>query len=200
VNTAVEVMTALASHDAQVVVDGGRIRLLFSAGHPPPEALIEAARFHKHALRTILESRRETRPSGPYGQLLAALQSKCPELVEPNHWQQAIRDADSFLQQWGAQADWLGWTARELFGLHPVPERPSPSYRRLSRYDETGLVWLLRGRAVVALTATEAVMRCPSGSTLMYRRQNKPAPEPLGDSINDIWGGKDRPLAHEAAA
>jgi hypothetical protein len=70
----------------------------------------------------------------------------------------------------------------------------------LSRYDETGLVWLLRDRAVVALTATEAVMRCPSGSTLMYRRQNEPAPEPLGDSINDIGGGKDRPLAHEAAA
>jgi hypothetical protein len=27
----------------------------------------------------------------------------------------------------------LGWTARELFGLHPVPERQAPTFRRLSR-------------------------------------------------------------------
>ena len=33
-NTAVEVMTALASHDAQVVVEGDRVRLLFSAESP----------------------------------------------------------------------------------------------------------------------------------------------------------------------
>ena len=42
---------------------------------------------------------------------------------------------------------------------------PAPSYRRVSRYDETGLIWLLRGRAIVALTATEAAIqgadRCP---------------------------------------
>jgi hypothetical protein len=37
-------------------------------------------------------------------------------------------------------------TARELFGLHPVPVRPAPNYSRLSRLDHTGLIWLLRGR------------------------------------------------------
>jgi hypothetical protein len=36
--TAVEVMTALASHDSQVVAEGARVRLLFSASHDPPEA------------------------------------------------------------------------------------------------------------------------------------------------------------------
>jgi hypothetical protein len=30
----------------------------------------------------------------------------------------------------------LGWTAQDLFGLPPVPEKPAPNYRRLSRYDE----------------------------------------------------------------
>jgi hypothetical protein len=54
VNTAAEVMTALTSHDVKVVVEGDRVRLLLSADRPPPKALIEAARFHKQALRTIL--------------------------------------------------------------------------------------------------------------------------------------------------
>jgi hypothetical protein len=183
--TAVEVMTAFASLDAQVVVEGDRVRLLFSASHRPPEALIEAARFHKHALRVILENRRETRPLGPHGHLLAALQSKCPELVEPDRWQQAVKDADNFLATWGEQAHALGWTARELFGLHTVAERPAPSYSRLSRYDESGLIWLLRSRAVIALTATEAAIE---GATaiLVYRKLNKPALGPLGDSLDDI--------------
>jgi hypothetical protein len=50
------------------------------------------------------------------------------------------------------QAEALGWTAKHLFGLHKPPNRPHPSYSRLSRYDETGLIWLLGGREVVALT------------------------------------------------
>ena len=56
----------------------------------------------------------------------------------------------------------LGWTARELFGLHALPARPHPNYRRLSRYDETGLIWLLGGRPVVALTETTAAVRSAS--------------------------------------
>jgi hypothetical protein len=53
----------------------------------------------------------------------------------------------------------LGWTARELFGLHPVPERPAPTFRRLLRYDTTGMIWLLLGRPVLALTGTEAAIQ-----------------------------------------
>ena len=66
------------------------------------------------------------------------------------------------------QAEALGWTAKHLFGLHKPPNRPHPSYSRLSRYDETGLIWLLGGREVVALTeATERsrVRLAPSRST-----------------------------------
>jgi hypothetical protein len=182
-NTAVEVMTALASHDAQVVVEGGRVRLLFCASHRPPERLVETARFHKQALRAILENRRETRLLGPYGHLHAALRSKCPELIEPDRWQQAVKDADNFLATWGGQAHALGWTVRELFGLHPVPECPAPTFSRLSRYDETGLIWPLRGRPVVALMETEAATQ---GATarLVYRQQNKPALQPVGDSLD----------------
>jgi hypothetical protein len=66
----------------------------------------------------------------PYDRVLAVLHSKCPESIEAARWQQAIRDADYFLPKWGAQAHALGWTVRELFGLHPVPERPARTFRR----------------------------------------------------------------------
>jgi hypothetical protein len=94
-------------------------------------------------------------------------------------------DGQRFLASWGAQAHAFGWTGRELFGLHTAPERPAANYSRLSRYDETGLIWLLRGRAVIALTETTAAIQ---GATalLTYRKLNKPALGPLGDSLDDM--------------
>jgi hypothetical protein len=73
-----------------------------------------------------------------------------------------------------------------LFGLHTPPANPHPSYRRLSRYDETGLIWLLKGREVIALTAATAAIRWPSGSVTVYRKRNKPALGPPGDSLDDF--------------
>jgi hypothetical protein len=95
-------------------------------------------------------------------------------------------DATAFTSKWGAQTQAFGWTAHELFGLRPVPERPAANYSRLSRVDTTGLIWLLRGRPVIALTAAEAVMRCHSGATVTYRKLNKPALGPIGDSLDDV--------------
>jgi len=66
-----------------------------------------------------------------------------------------------------------------------VPNTPTPSYRRLSRYDETGLIWLLRGRPVVALTDATAAIQNAASSITVYRRDNKPALGPLGDSLDD---------------
>jgi len=87
----------------------------------------------------------------------------------------------------GRQAEALGWTARDPFTLHKPPEKPHPSYSRLSRYDETGLIWLLQDREVVVLTADTATVRNPKTSNLtVYRRPNKPALGPLGDSLDDF--------------
>jgi hypothetical protein len=55
-------------------------------------------------------------------------------------------------------------------GLHPVPAKPRPSFHRLGRYDSTGLVWLLHGRPVIALTSIEATICAVSGATLTYRK------------------------------
>jgi hypothetical protein len=73
-----------------------------------------------------------------------------------------------------------------VFGLAPVPEKPRGNYRRLSRYDLTGLVWLLRGQPIIALTDTSASIRERSGNVTVYRRYNKPALGPLGDSLGDL--------------
>ena len=64
-----------------------------------------------------------------------------------------------------------------MFGLHTAPERPAANYSRLSRYDETGLIWLLRGRTTAAIQGATAL--------LTYRKLNKPALGPLGDSLDD---------------
>jgi hypothetical protein len=70
--------------------------------------------------------------------------------------------------------------------LHKPPDRPHPSYRRLSRYDETGLCWLLQGRPVVALTETTAAIMNPTSNVTVYRKHNKPALGPVGDSLDDL--------------
>jgi hypothetical protein len=127
----------------------------------------------------------------PYAATLAALRGRCPDHIEPDRWQRAMTDAERFHAQWAQQPQALGWTPRDLFGLHAPPENPHPSYRRLSRYDATGLIWLLEGREVIALTEDTAAIRWPSGgSVTVYRKHNKPALGPLGDSLDDLtWGG-----------
>jgi hypothetical protein len=182
---AAEVMSALSTHDASVVIEGERVRLLHPVGNPPPPELIEAARQHREALRAMLAGEQQNVAARPFGKELAAFRSACPELLEPPRWQQAIRDADSFFLKWGQQAQALGWTARELFGLHSVPERPAPTYCRLLRYDATGLIWLLQGRPVVALTETEAAIQGAT-TVLVYRKQRKTALGTAGDSLDEI--------------
>ena len=80
----------------------------------------------------------------------------------------------------------LGWTSDELFGLHEPPSNPHPSYNRLSRYDCAGLVWLLRGNPLVALTENTAAIQHKSGSITNYLKLNKPGLGPVGDSLDDF--------------
>jgi hypothetical protein len=114
--------------------------------------------------------------SAPYASALAALSAKCPAYIPDDRWHQAVGDAAAFISQWGMQAQAFGWAARELFGLHPVPERPAANYSRLARLDDLGLIWLLRGRPVIVLTSMEAVIRCPNGASLTYGRRTEAAP------------------------
>jgi hypothetical protein len=126
----------------------------------------------------------EISPS-PYDGPFRTLERKCPEFVEAERWQQAIEDGRRFFASWGEQAHAFGWTVRELLGLHTPLEQPAASYSRLSRYDETGLIWLLRKRPVIGLTETTAAIQSAT-AVLTYRKLNNPAPDPMGDGLDDI--------------
>ena len=100
----------------------------------------------------------------PYHHVLAVLETRCPELVPVDRWQAAVEDGRRFLARWGEQAEALGWTARTCSASTQPPAKPHPSYSRLSRYDETGLIWLLQGRPVVALTEATAAIQSSTGA------------------------------------
>ena len=70
-------------------------------------------------------------------------------------------DAAVFLETWGAQAAAFGWSVFDLFGVN---ER-----KPFVRVDRAGLVRLLDGRPVVAMTADEAIIECPTGARQTYR-------------------------------
>jgi hypothetical protein len=127
-----------------------------------------------------------------YRKVFGVLQLRPPAHIPVARWQQCVDDGKRFLAKWGEQAQALNWSSADLFGLHQPPDRPHPSYSRLSRYDATGLCWLLQGRDVIALTAEGAVIRTATGAILTYYRHGRPAYGPIGDWVLDIdprWGG-----------
>jgi hypothetical protein len=87
-----------------------------------------------------------------------------PPRTYPAHaWQHLITDAEGFLDPWARQAAALGWPCWELFGCH----RRAP----WGRIDGMGLVLLLHGDPLAALTATEAVIRRASGAHQTWHRK-----------------------------
>jgi hypothetical protein len=117
-----------------------------------------------------------------YRRTFAHLQLKPPALIDVARWRQCIQDGSKFLAVWGEQAQALGWSSADLFSLAPVPAEPHPSFSRLGRHDLTGLVWLLQGRRVTALTADTASIWHPTGSITVFRKNNRPAYGLVGDT------------------
>ena len=86
-----------------------------------------------------------------------------PRTYPARAWQQLILDAERFLDGWAAQVAALGWPTWELFGCH----RRAP----WGRIQGMGLILLLCGDELAALTETEAVIRTPTGAYQTYRRK-----------------------------
>jgi hypothetical protein len=165
-----------------------RLRAVKSEKGPPPRT-DETDETHTEVGSVGFVSQRGTPFSEilhPFGHVLEVLESGCPNLVPAARWQLAVEDARRFLLRWGDKAEALGWTARDLFCLQAPPPKRHPSYSRLSRYDETGLIWLLQGRPVVALTEATAAIQSSTGAITIYRRHKKPALGPVGDSLDDL--------------
>jgi hypothetical protein len=95
----------------------------------------------------------------------------CPADIRPDRWRQAIIDAGLFLEQWGAQAASLGWNTLDVFGAHPT--------HPLQRLDCVGLILLLHGDELVAITADTARTRRRSGTILTFYRRPRPGAVPL---------------------
>ena len=162
-----------------IAIDGDD--LLLKSAVQPPRAVVDLISRHKADILLLLW----LGDSG-FADAFAALEHKRPDYVELERWQKCLADTRQFLRNWGRQADALGWTAPDLLGLHRPPLQPHPSYQRLSRYDETGLLWLLQGRLVLALTETTAAIQVKGAVPIIYRRHNKPAFGPVGDSLKDL--------------
>ena len=102
--------------------------------------------------------------------LAMARPASCPDA----RWQTLREDAYTFLRDHAARAHALGWTGHDLFGAHP--EKPQ------ERFDCAGLVLVLNGATIVALSDTEAVIEKPSGTRLTFRRHGQ-----VPDEVCPVW-------------
>ena len=98
---------------------------------------------------------------------VAGLDPDCPPAdVPPGRWRGFVDDARRFLaSDFAAAAAALGWSALDLFGC----DRDRP----FARIDRAGLLWLLSGSRLVALTTDAARIETRTGARQTWRR--KPA-------------------------
>ena len=79
-------------------------------------------------------------------------------------WATLRRDVDGFLASpWAAEAERLGWTELDLFGVN--------AGRPYVRIDGLGLVPALDGCKIVELSANVAILQTPGGVRQSYRRK-----------------------------
>ena len=84
-------------------------------------------------------------------------------------WKILQEDALHFLKNWAAQAHALGWETIDIFGVHGAAPH--------ARLDGMGLVPLLNGRPVAAITADSAIISSQAGHTHVF---HKPRCRPRG--------------------
>jgi hypothetical protein len=102
-------------------------------------------------------------PASEWHALLAGLtERRRPDWMMSDRWEMLLHDAERFLDRWSPTAHAMGWTTLDLFGTHPT--RPAV------RFDVMGLLLLLQGGEVIALTAEGASIRRPSGAVLRFPR------------------------------
>jgi hypothetical protein len=93
---------------------------------------------------------------------------RVPGDVPSRRWQRFVDDVGLFLDgPFCAVATALGWGPLDLFGCDGT--------RPFARIDRAGLVWLLAGDKLIALTADTATVETRTGARQTYRRKpNEP--------------------------
>jgi hypothetical protein len=185
-------MTALAADVlATVRAAGGDVRIVgpkrlrVIAPVPLPNDLVDRLRSVKPELLALLsgpptsaaeiwnEAEEERSAIAEYdggaprawAEALARLDPAHPPCdVPPMRWLRLIDDCGRFLDGgWAARAEALGWGPFELFGCDPI--------KPFVRLDRAGLLWLIDGQKLLALTADTAAIATHSGSKLTYYRR-----------------------------
>jgi hypothetical protein len=88
---------------------------------------------------------------------------RAPCDVPRRRWAKFLADARAFLSgDFREKAEALGWTGLDLFGCDS--ERP------FARIDQAGLLWLLNGDRLVALTTQTARIETVTGAPQTFRR------------------------------
>jgi TubC N-terminal docking domain len=178
--SALPLIEAVQRAGGAISLQGDRLRL--SAPKPLPETLLQELRTRKTELIDHLQHARPSKLGQPAVEALAnrtappveaiadwaagvaRLGTMPPPRTYPvRAWQQLVVDAQRFLNAWALQAAALGWRDWEIFGCH----RRAP----WGRIQGMGLVLLLRGDEIAALTETEAVIRTRTGARQTYPRQ-----------------------------
>jgi hypothetical protein len=96
--------------------------------------------------------------------ILAELERRtCPDWMSHERWDLLLGDAENFLTRWGSTARALGWTALDLYGVHPI----APA----ARFDVMGFLFLVQGGSVPIITAHSASIHRRTGARLTYRRK-----------------------------
>jgi len=100
-----------------------------------------------------------------WAEALAQLDPANPPADVPlARWQQFMDDCGRFLDLgWANRAEAFGWGPLDLFGCDR--ERP------LARYDHMGLLWMIQGGKLVALTADSAKIDTLTGALQTYPRR-----------------------------
>ena len=156
---------------------------MVEAPEPLPEPIMTELRAHKAEVIDFL-----TRPVArvvllhcPPGVPEAWVQGvadllamPCPASCPAERWNVLREDSYRVLRDHAARAHEMGWTALDLFGVHP--EKPR------ERFDCMGLVPLLNGARVTSLSDTEAMIEKPNGARVAFRRRGQ-----VSDETCLIW-------------
>ena len=181
-SAAFDLLALAARHGIELVPIGGRIRLRAPKA-PPPEVLAEL-RSHNPELIVALNARKASRGGDEYAERAAIVEGGriaplewcegykrlCimppPADVPVMRWRMFADDAGRFLDTWAHRAAELGWGSFDLVGCN----RTKP----FARIDRQGLLWLINGRELAAMTAdTAAITTSNSGGLPYYRRRDR---------------------------
>ena len=160
-------MTSVAALIRAVHEAGGHLhptgdRLKVRSPQPLDEGLVSELRAHKPAVLAFLASQRPAPTEWVAGVASLIGMDPMPGYTK-DRWRVLVRDAEHFIDTWAGQAAALGWSTVEAFGCH----RWAP----VERYDAAGLVMMLNGKRIVAMTDDDAVIENARGPRARHFRR-----------------------------